>query len=256
MTKKQKHSYNSKIAIACIIILLTYLVVGYTTASTPLTPKERQEVMKEHIKKTNPELLKKLDAVDYSTAVEQVGALIAKEHKMVRIKSHLEIKSKEDLMEYKNNRLALIDELSKEDKTRKVEAIINFNKLQTREEYLEFIKDHKNIELIEIRYRSTPSTISGVSSASNDQPLPSKESTEYQEKLISTNTNYKNYKHLTHIQTIRAKIKVKDLKKIQNDPRVFLVDVGPTNVKEIYDPNNEVQMLWRYIFPEIEKYGS
>ncbi len=65
------------------------------------------------------------------------------------------------------------------------------------------------------------------------------------------------YTFLTHIQTLKANIKAKDLKKIQNDPRVFLVDVGPIDIKEMYEPeNNKVQMQWRYIFPEIEKYNN
>jgi len=255
MTKKQKKVFRHKIAIICTIFLLIYLVAGYSMASKQLTPKEILQGAEEHIRKTNPKLLEEISAEDHSRPFEHVGALTAKKDNMVRIESRPQINSKKDLMDYKTNRLDLIDKLSKGDKNKEVRAIINFKKLMTREEYLDFVKEHNDkMELIGIRFRSSDQ-FNGGRSVSNEQPLPSKESIEYEEKFME-DIGLKNHKYLTHILTLKANIKAKDLKKIQNDPRVFLVDVGPLDIKEIYEPGNRVDMLWRYIFPEIEKYGG
>jgi len=254
MTKKQPS--RKKIALISIAFLAIYFVAGYTNAVQELTDKEMVKYIKEQLKKTNPELLEKMTFDIHNKAAEQISTNTDKKLKRVKIISRPEIKSKKDLTDYKNQRLTLINKLSKEDENTEVVAIINFKKLLTREEYLEFVKEYsKDIELSSIRIRSTHHE-SGKISISNKEPLPSKERTEYEENH-KKDMGLKDYKFLTHIQTLKGKIKAKDLKKIQNDPRVFLVDVGPIDIKEMYEPkNNEVQMQWRYIFPEIEKYNN
>jgi len=252
MTKKQKKVFRHKIAIICIAFLLIYLIAGYTNAAQVLTDREMLKFFKEELKKTNPELLEQVSFDTHSRPAERISANTDKIHKRVQIRAYPEIKSRKDVMDYKNQRLSLLNKLSKENENTEVVAIINFKRLMTREEYLEFVKKYsKDIELASIRIRSTHQE-SGKISVSNDEPLPSKERTESEEKHKS-NMGLKDYKFLTHIQTC---LKAKDLKKIQNDPRVFLVDVGPLDVKEMYEPGNRVDMQWRYIFPEIERYGG
>lgn len=252
----KKQSILRKLAVMAIIAMIIYLTVSYTSATNPLTHKDIFKMTEDNIRKTNPQLLEELSQEDHSRPSESIDALTIKKYNRVQIKSKPEISSTNDLDDYKNQRLAQIDTLSKSKKEdTKIEAIINFNKLITREDYLDFVKKYgRDIELMEIRARSTPPEFNSKLPVSNDQPLPSAESAKIIEDILKESG--KNITLETHIESLTANIKVKDLKRIQNDPRVYLVDVGPVDVKEQYEDGKTIDMTWRYIFPEIERYGS
>lgn len=257
MLKTLRNQLTSRnLAIIIILLMAIYLAVSYTSATGPLTRKDIFKMSEDNIRKTNPQLLDELSQEDHSRAFESVDALTLKKYNRVQIKSDPEITSPKDLNDYKNQRLELIDKLSKTKKEdTKIETIINFKKLLTRDEYLDFVKKYNDdIELINIHFRSTHNE-NGVTDVSNEYPLPSDETTEFEEKLME-DMGFKGYKFLTGIQTLTANIKSKDLKKIQNDPRIYLVDVGPVDIKEQYENGKTVDMMWRYIFPEMERYGS
>lgn len=257
MLKKQRHQPTLRnMTIIVILLMATYLIVSYTSATDPLTRKDILKIAEDDIRKTNPKLLEEISAEDHSRPFESVDALSIKKYNHVQIRSKPEINSQNDLNDYKKQRLESIDTLSKSKKEdTKITAIINFNKLLTRDEYLDFVKKYnKDIELLEIRYKSTPQTYNGQREVSNDQPLPSKESTKQIEDILRESGE--NVTIATHIESLTANIKAKDLKKIQNDPRVYLVDVGPVDIKEQYENGNTIDMMWRYIFPEMERYGS
>ncbi len=146
MTKKQ--SSQKKIALIGIAFLAIYLIAGYTNAVQELTDKEMVKYIKEQLKKTNSEILERVSFDIHNKATEHISTNTDKKLKRVQIKSRPEIKSKKDLTDYKNQRLTLINKLSKEDENTEVTAIINFKKLLTREEYLEFVKKYsEDIEL-------------------------------------------------------------------------------------------------------------
>lgn len=163
----------------------------------------------------------------------------------VFVRTRFNITTKDELIRYKKNRIETLINLSQNllPETH-VNAVITFKDKLSTEEYSSFVKMYK-LKAVNYMYSSYPE---GTGVFSSDVPGEAIVATE---KEMKKNMG-ENFKLIDQISSVKTQIPIKDLMKIQNDPRIFLVDVGPG---EIYteNQNKAIHISMDYLYPIYSK---
>lgn len=216
-------------------ILITVLLIGIAIvgASAMVIDKEgpfhKEEITKEEIRNKELETYK----------------ITQFKNNNVFVRTRFNITTKDELIMYKKTRVATLINLSQKLLPETpVSAVITFKNKLSLEEYISFENMYK-LKAVNYMYSSYPE---GTGVFSSDVPG---ESIVASEKEIQKNMG-ENFKLIDQISSVKTQIPTKDLMKIQNDPRIFLIDVGP---EEIYTENQNkvIQISMDYLYPVYSK---
>lgn len=161
----------------------------------------------------------------------------------VFVRVYPEISGKGELLKYVNKRIATIKYLSSTRGDTAIDAVITFNDKYPIEAYKSFMEQYA---LKELSYmcQSYPE---GTGVLSNEIPVKTIEEIE---KDIGR--NYKEFRLIDGVASVKTRIPAKDLLRIQNDPKVFLIDAGHVDVYKD-NPNKEIRVAIDYIYPVYAK---
>ncbi len=162
----------------------------------------------------------------------------------VRVKP--EITERDDLLRYMKQRLATLNYLASMQNNREVDAVIIFKTELTPDEYRSFMEQYGLTEL-NIMFKSYPEGIGVLSSEISAEKVR-----EIEERI---GQNYRGFKLIDSIVSVKTRIPARDLMKIQKDNRVFLVDAGPLEVYAKHS-DKEVRVATDYIYTEYAKFGG
>lgn len=163
----------------------------------------------------------------------------------VFVRTRFNINTKDELIRYKKTRIGTLINLSQNLLPEiPVNAVITFKDKLTKEEYSSFVNKYK----IKAEYYMYTSYPEGTGVYSSEVPV---EAIVASEKEIKKNMG-ENFRLIDQISSVKTQIPAKDLVKIQNDPQIFLVDVGP---EEIYTENQNkvIHIRMDYLYPVYSK---
>lgn len=221
-----------KISIAVLLMLGTAIVGASAMVIDRGEPLYKEEITKEEIRNKELETYKITQFKDNN----------------IFIRTHFNITTKDELTRYKKTRIAALINLSQNlPPETSMSAVITFKDRLSTDEYSNFVDKHK-LKAVNYMYTSYPE---GTGVFSSEVPSEAIIATEKEIKK----TMDKNFKLIDRISSVKTQISAKDLMKIQNDPQVFLVDVGP---EEIYTENQNkvIHISMDYLYPVYSKVGG
>ncbi len=206
-------------------IIIAMLMAGIATVSGKSDVLRKDDIAGQELRKND---------------VESYKITYFKENK-VFVRVHPEISGENDLIKYVNQRQATLNYLSKKRGDSMIHATITFNEKYPVETYKSFMQQYR-LEELNYRFISYPEGTGVLSSEIPDEMI--------QQMEEDIGRNYSKFRLVDRVVAVKTQIPAKDLLRVQNDPRVFLVDAGPV---EVYrdNPKKEIRVATDYIYPGI-----